>query len=116
YVLQHGQVAEQVEELEDEPDPRPPEAGQAGFAEPAQVLSSYGYPTSARPVEPGDQVEQGRLPTPRRPHDRGKLAVVDGQADPVQRGPPAGPVVVCLADLRQLHQRRHLRSLPVLIS
>ena len=55
-VLEHGQVAEQVEELEDEPQSRAPEAGQAGFAEPAQVLPCHpapGHRSAGRPRRPG---------------------------------------------------------------
>src|SRR6266511_169142 len=75
-VLEHGQVAEQVEELEHEPQSCAPEAGQTGFAEPAQVLPRHPHPATARPVDPGDQVEQGGLPAPRRPHDRRQLATL----------------------------------------
>jgi hypothetical protein len=63
-ILEHGEVAEQVEELENEPQPCTPEAGQAALAEAAQFLARHIDPASTGSVDPGDQVEQRGLPAP----------------------------------------------------
>ncbi len=89
-----GQVVEQVEELEDHPDPAAAEARRAGLAEPVDPRVGDGDRAARRPVEPGDQVQQRRLAAARRSHDRDGFARPDLEADPVERRTPA---VVALA-------------------
>jgi hypothetical protein len=103
HIVGHGQVVQQVEELEDHADPLPPEPGQPGLAEPVDPLSGHGDRPAGRPVQPGDEVEQGGLAAPGRSHHRDRLAWSDVQADRPQRGRPV--VLVLFRDAAELYHR-----------
>jgi len=87
-VVRDGHVVEQVEELEDHADLAPPELGQPGLAERVDAFAADPDLAAGRPVEPGDQVEQGRFPAAGRPHHRDRLAVADVHGDVRHRGRP----------------------------
>ena len=80
-VVGDSQIVEQVEELEDHPDPAAAEQRRACFPEPVDPRAGDGQPAARRPVEPGDQIEQRRLAAARRAHDRDRLARPDLEAD-----------------------------------
>ena len=80
HVVRHGQVVQQVEELEDHPDPAAAEPGQAGFAQRVHPLAGHGDRAAGRLVQPGDQVQQRGLAAARRAHHGDRLAVPDVQA------------------------------------
>ena len=68
-VLQARQRRQQVEELEDESDLVAPHARQLVVAEFRKRLPVQLDLALSRPVQPADQVQQGRFPGARRPHD-----------------------------------------------
>ena len=85
-VVANRQVVEQLEELEDEADLRPPEPGSVRLAEPVDADAVEVDLAAGRPVQPADQVEQGRLAAARRAHDRGHPPGLDVEREPVERG------------------------------
>ena len=104
-VVDDRQIVEQIEELEDHPDPAAAKQGGTGFAELVDPRAGDGHRAARRPVEPGDQIQQRRLPAARRAHDGDGLARFDLEADPVERRPAI--VVVALRDFLDLDQRVH---------
>src|SRR5919112_5143869 len=84
--VERREVVDQVEELEDHADAAPPVQGEALLAQLPHVLPVDDDRAAARPVQPGDHVEQGRCAAPRGPHDGGRLPRPDLQRDAVQRG------------------------------
>jgi len=106
HVTGHGQVIEQVEELEDHPHLAAPVPRRPGLAHAVDPLPGHGHRPAARLVESGDQVQQRGFPAARRAHHRHRLPPGDGQADPVQRRPAAPGIPP--GDLAELDQ--HLRA------
>jgi hypothetical protein len=68
------------------------ESGHRGLGQPFDPLSGDGHLAAGRPVETGDEIEQGRLSAAGWSHDGDGLAGRDLQADTVQ-GWPAGTAV-----------------------
>ena len=81
-VLLRGQRRDQVERLEDEADPLPPQRGERLVLEPGQLDAVDDGLAAGRGVERGQAVHQRRLAGARGPHDGGELAgvEVDGHA------------------------------------
>ncbi len=98
HVVGHGQVVEQVEELENHSDALPPVFREARLAHRVDPLACHRHGPRRRPVESGDQVEQRRLAAAGRPHDCHGLAGRDLEADVLHRERPV--LVVLLADSR----------------
>ena len=86
HVVFHGEVVQQVEELEDDPDVPGPEPGQPALAEVVDPPPGHGDRALGGPVEPGDEVEQGGLPAARGAHDRRHLPGRHVHAEVRQRG------------------------------
>ncbi len=86
HVVLDGEVVEQVEELEDDADVPGPEPGQRALAELVDPPPGQADLAGARPVQPGDQVEQGGLAAAGRAHDRHHLPGRHGQVHVQQRG------------------------------
>src|SRR5262245_60075891 len=84
-VLQHGQVADQVEGLEDEADALVPHFGTRGAAERRDVLAVEQVLALGRRVEEAEQREERRLAAARRAGDREELALRDVEVDAVER-------------------------------
>ena len=70
HVLQHGEVGQHMKGLEHEAQPVAPQPGQAVLVERGVVAAIQQHPPRIGAVQPGDQVEQGRLAHPRLPDDR----------------------------------------------
>ena len=85
HVLDRGQLVDQVEGLEDEPDGAAAQPGQGPLAH--LVHPAPGQPNlpGGGPLETTQQVQQGRLPAAAGPHDRHDLPVGDVQVDLVDR-------------------------------
>jgi hypothetical protein len=114
HVVEDGHVLEQVEELEDHPDLPAAEPGHGGLAEPVHPLAADPDRSAARPVQPGDQVEQRGLPAARGPHDGHGLAGLDRHADiRHRRGSARAQAVIVLCHVFQLNQGFHLILDPV---
>src|SRR5262249_14536655 len=80
-ILEHGEVADQVEALEDEADLPIADAGTFGGAQlpdrsPVEVVRALGWR-----VEETQNREEGRLAAPRRPGDRDVFTTLDLDAD-----------------------------------
>ncbi len=100
-VVGDGQVVEQVEELEDHPDLAPAAAGHPGLAEPVDPLAGHGDRAARRPVQTGDQVQEGRLPAAGRAHHGHRLTRRDLECYPVDGG--LSRAVVALRHVVDLH-------------
>jgi len=83
-VLEHGQAVEQIEELEDDPDPFAPHLCQVVIAHVLDMQAFEHDLSVVGRVEPGDQIEHGRLPAPRWPHHCDELAGTHGEVKPSQ--------------------------------
>jgi hypothetical protein len=105
HVVGDGQIVEQVEELEDHADVPVPEAGQTGLTEGVDALPGHHDRAAGRPVQAGDQVEQGRLAAARRAHHGDRLARREFQADLVDRGRPVA--VVAFAGIAEFYECVH---------
>ena len=64
------QRGQQVERLEDEPDPVPAQPGELPFTEAGQVGARRGGPRRSRSVQPGQAMQQRGLARTRRAHHR----------------------------------------------
>src|SRR5262249_12601519 len=76
---------EEVEVLEDEPDPLAPDARQGRLVERRDVDPVEEIATARRPVEAAEDVHERRLPRARVAHDGDELAPFDPQADAGER-------------------------------
>jgi hypothetical protein len=84
-VLDGRERRQQVEELKDEADPPPTQASQLGLAQLVDAFAVEVHLSGGGAIEAREQVEQGRLPTAARPHDRDELATLDREVDAAQR-------------------------------
>src|SRR5487761_1469834 len=76
---------DEVEGLEDEPERRRSEPGERPLAQPAEVPTLEDDRAGAWAVEAAEQLQEGRLPLPRRSLDRDPLAFHDREVDAVER-------------------------------
>jgi hypothetical protein len=83
-VFQAGERRQEVEELEDEPDLVPSDAGQVVVRELGQRPSLDAHGAAGGSIEPANQVEERRLARPRRPDDRDHFAGLDRQRHVVE--------------------------------
>src|SRR5439155_12007687 len=74
HVLLGGERGQEVEELKDEADPLPAQAGQLRIAQAVVAPPAERDLARARRVEGTEQVKQRALPRSRRAHDRDHLA------------------------------------------
>jgi hypothetical protein len=79
HVVGDRQVVQQIEELEDHADLRPPELRRPRLAHPVHPQPGDGDGARAGPVEPGDQVEQRRLAAAGRPQHGDRLSGAHAQ-------------------------------------
>jgi hypothetical protein len=84
-VLGCGQLGQQVEGLEHEPDPVATQRGQLGVAARAQFGVAEEDLAGRGVVQPGEQVQQRGLAGTGRPHDRGEPGRGYGEIHPVER-------------------------------
>ena len=85
-VLAHSQLVDQIEALEDESDVGLARFCELGLAQTRNLLPVEIVGAAGRAIEHAHDVEQRRLATPRRPHDRDEFAVGDVEIDGVERG------------------------------
>ena len=101
-VLDDSQRRKKVEELKHEADPLAPQPSQGVVVERAeQAFLEPDFPTGGSVHRAGD-VEQRRLPAPRRPHHRGKGTRIERQAHAVDRRDVAVAALVSLRDVAHL--------------
>src|SRR5437870_11874506 len=74
-VLLCGEGGDQIEELEDEADPRKAILDEVAVPEVDEVGAVHLDPARGGPIDPADQIEQRCLATPRRPLDGHELFV-----------------------------------------
>jgi hypothetical protein len=86
-VLDRGPLLDELERLEDEPDPPAPQPGQTGLGQAVDAVGTEPDLAGGRPLEPSEQVQQARLATAARADDRDALAPVDVEVDVVDRAP-----------------------------
>ena len=84
-VLGRGKGRNQIERLEDEADPVPPQLGQVLVVETAEVGVTDQDPSRGQGVQPGQAVHQGGLARTRPSHDGGELTLGEGHVDVVER-------------------------------
>ena len=77
HVVEHAQIGDQVERLEDEPDLLVADRGQRAIAVAGDRRAVELHRALGRRVEQADQVEQRALAAARRPHDRDELPFAD---------------------------------------
>ena len=83
------------------------EAGRRPAAERADVDAGDADRARRRPVEAGDDPQQRRLARAARPEDDAELALLDGQAQPLQRGDAAFRRGIDAEDVVDLDERAH---------
>ena len=83
-VLDHGQLIEQMKELEDDADALSPQAGPLGLIHCGQVDAVDPHGPFRRLVEAGNQVQERGLTTPRRPLHRHQLPGGNREGDAVE--------------------------------
>ena len=81
-VLERRSLVEQVEELEHEADVPAADMGQLGLVLAGERLAGEDDLAVARRLEPGDEVQQRRLPAPGRARDRDELAPRTARSSP----------------------------------
>ena len=84
-VLLGGQDGNQVQRLEHEAHPRPPQAGELGVVEPVEAPSVEPDVARGRTIEPGEYVHERRLSRSRRSHDRGEASPRERHGDAPER-------------------------------
>ena len=105
HVLERAHPFEQVEELEHEPDVLAPQARTAVLVPAGERHPCQHDLAARRRVDAGDQLQQRRLPAPRRSDDRHELAGGDLEVDAAERphrrlvGPEAPAEAVDSQDL-----------------
>src|SRR6266849_2858176 len=104
-VLQRGEVAQQVVELEDEADLAVAEDRQLGLRAGEHVPPVEEEATPARLVERSQEMEEGRLADPGLAHDGDALARLDLQVEPGQHLYDGRTVDIALLELDRLHER-----------
>ena len=105
-VLGGGQRRDEIEGLEDEPDPVPAQPGQTSFVEPADVEPADEALARGRAVQAGQAVHERRLAGSGRTHHRGEAALFEGHVDAGQRVQRRRPGAVGLAQVDRLGGRR----------
>ncbi len=83
-VLLRGERRDEVEGLEDEPDPAAAQHREVAVVECAQFGVADEDPAFGEIVEPGEAMQQCGLAGTRRPHDRGELAAAEGNGHVVE--------------------------------
>ena len=96
-----GQRGQQVEGLEHEPDPVPPQHGKAGLAEPAEFLPSQPDLARGGSVQPRRALQECALARAGRPHHGRERPRLEAERDPVQGGHRAATGPVHPGDLAQ---------------
>src|SRR5262249_23644473 len=105
HILECGEIADQVERLEDEAYLLTAGAGLGAFRHRDQVLPVHQDLALSRPVDRPQHVEERTLARAARTDDEGKLAAFDPAIDTSERINPAGPAAVRLPDI---HHFDHL--------
>src|SRR4051794_19021618 len=98
HIGQCGGTRNQVERLEDEPDPAVADQGQAAVVEAAHVHAVQQVPPGGGYVEAAEDVHQRGLARAGRTHDGDVVATLDGQADAAQRPDGGFALAVRLGD------------------
>jgi hypothetical protein len=100
-----GQLGEQVEELEHEPDPPPPQRAELALACAGNRLAGDLDRALLGLVEPAEQVQQRRLPGAGPPEDGHDLAGLDRQVGAVEHPPGGTALAVGLHEPAGLNRR-----------
>src|SRR5262249_37272545 len=98
-------AGEQVERLEDEPDLAIADVGKLVVVHLRDELAVEEVLALRRRVEAADQVHQGRLTRPRRPHNGDVLVALDLERDAAQRVKLLGPHLVGLPEVLGANDR-----------
>ena len=101
YVLARRQVRPQVPVLEHERELVRAILGELGIVQARKRSPGNAHLAGRRLVEPGGEVEKGRLPRARRAENRDELALVDPQVETPQRN---YVVIACAEDLEYVVQ------------
>ncbi len=104
-VLLRREHRQQVEELEDEPEPVAAQLGEVGVVEGAEVGAGQHHRARGRAIEAGEDVHERRLARARRAHDRREAAAVERDADPVERVDGGVPLAVAASQVHRGHDR-----------
>lgn len=121
-VLFDGQRGDQVEELEDEPEPCAPQSSALGVGETSEVVAVEHDTSGVRRVEPCDEVEKSRLAAAAAADEHDHLSGVEAQRSAVEDRTRSSPLAIALADGFENDERgpageRHdhctLRGIPV---
>ena len=107
-----GEVVEQLELLEDEADALVADVRQLVGVHPRDVLAGEEVAAGGRVVEAADDVHQRRLARPRGTDHGDEVALVDGEADAVQRPHLGVAAAVDLGDLLETEDLTHVSLLP----
>src|SRR6185312_12240272 len=83
-VFERGHRRQQMKRLEDDADLRAAQAGEPVLVERGEVASGELDPPRARPLQPRHNHHQRRFARARRPDERDRLALRDGQRHPAQ--------------------------------
>src|SRR2546427_5628201 len=85
YVLLRGERRDEVEELKDETDAGQAILDEVSISEIDEVGTIYLDSACGGPVDPAEEIQQGRLPASRGPLDRDQLAVRDLHVEAAKR-------------------------------
>src|SRR5688500_17717580 len=108
-VVHHRQVREEVELLEDHPDPRPHRRQVDALAR--DLLALEEDPAGLKRLEQVDAAQQGALAAAARPDDRQHLAARDAEIDPLQDLVVAEALVHALEPYDRVGRHRRARAL-----
>ena len=98
-VLGDRERGQQVEGLEDEPDPLAPQDRQPPLAQPRELGVAERHGARGGPVQPRCHVQQRALARARRTHDRGERSGREPDADAIEGDDRAVAAAMDLADL-----------------
>ena len=91
----------QIVELEDKADMAGAPARKGGMRQRFQMFARDDGPPGLRPVQPADQVEDGGLARPGRPHQGGEFALGYPEIEVLQHRDPLPPAPIGFGDLPQ---------------
>ncbi len=97
-VLEHGELRDEVEGLEDEAEVPVPDPGEAVVGEARDVLAREAVRPLGGVVEAAQDVEERRLPRARGADDRDEASLVEREVDPLEDVERARVGAVALVD------------------
>jgi hypothetical protein len=106
HVVEHGEMVEQEELLEDEAEPPGPHLGQLRIGQPRRVRARDAHGAGGRPFERAEDAQEGRLAGAGRAGHGDRLSGLHDQVDAGERGDP-GRTRIGLADRVEFERRGH---------